>query len=148
MAEKMICPNGCNANFITTAHAVQEWEVDSEGNFMEVTHDCIEVAHRPNPENIWTCIKCGAEGVWKDVPDVPPSNPDEATINQEPPKDKKDIFYQAKFFFTLFPDSDILEVSKALSTAIAGEVNEEFPEIDFVSSCEVVEEPNGEDAEK
>ena len=69
MAKKMVCPNGCNANFITTAHVVQEWKVDNEGNFIEALHDCIEVAHRPDTDNIWSCAKCRAEGHLENMAD-------------------------------------------------------------------------------
>lgn len=57
------CPNGCNANFTTTAHIMQEWEVDGEGNFQKVTEECLMTTHGPDINNIWTCVKCGAEGI-------------------------------------------------------------------------------------
>ncbi len=60
---KMVCPNGCNSNFATTGHVIQEWEVDAFGNFVEVLNDCLETTHDADFDNIWTCTKCGAEGV-------------------------------------------------------------------------------------
>ena len=60
---KMVCPNGCNANFTTTAHIMQEWEVDCYGNFVQVTDDCLQTTHEASFENIWTCTKCGTEGI-------------------------------------------------------------------------------------
>lgn len=62
---KMVCPNGCNANFTTTGHIMQEWEVDCYGNFQKVTDDCLQTTHGANFENIWTCVECGAEGIVK-----------------------------------------------------------------------------------
>lgn len=64
---KMVCPNGCDAGFTTTAHIAQEWEVDGFGNFQKVSVDCLEVTHDPSFDNIWTCTKCGAEGEAKMV---------------------------------------------------------------------------------
>lgn len=57
-----VCPNGCeDATFVTTAHVMQDWEVDALGNYIEVATDCLEVTHRPNNANVWTCNCCGAE---------------------------------------------------------------------------------------
>jgi len=60
--KRHICPNGCNANFTTVAHIMQEWEVDTEGEFVKVTEECLQVSYPPRDDNIWTCVKCGAEG--------------------------------------------------------------------------------------
>lgn len=60
---KMVCPNGCNANFITSAHVMQEWEVNAFGEFQEVVSDCLQVTHPPDQCNLWICSICGAEGV-------------------------------------------------------------------------------------
>ena len=54
-----ICPKCGNKTFIVTAHIVQEWKVDENGEFMEVTQDCICVSHHPDNEDIWICEKCG-----------------------------------------------------------------------------------------
>ena len=56
-----ICPNGCNAGFYTAAHVMQEWKVDSYGNFIEVKESCLQVTHRPHDDNIWECAKCSAK---------------------------------------------------------------------------------------
>lgn len=56
------CPHNCeNATFTTTAHIMQDWEVTAEGEFIGVATDCLEVTHRPDNDNIWTCNGCGAE---------------------------------------------------------------------------------------
>ena len=62
---KMVCPNGCGAGFATTGHVMQEWIVDAYGNFQEVLNDCLQTTHDADFDNIWTCMKCGAEGVIK-----------------------------------------------------------------------------------
>lgn len=59
----MVCPNGCNAGFATTGHVMQEWKVNAYGDFEEVLNDCLETTHDADFGNIWTCMKCGAEGV-------------------------------------------------------------------------------------
>lgn len=58
----VVCPNGCDAGFSTTAHVMQLWKVDAQGNFQEVFENCLQVTHIPDYENVWECAKCGAEG--------------------------------------------------------------------------------------
>lgn len=59
------CPNDPAHNrFLTTAHVVEEWEVDRNGNFSRVTQS-LEVTHDPSPDNIWMCAVCGAEATVK-----------------------------------------------------------------------------------
>jgi hypothetical protein len=43
--------------FITTAHVVEEWLVDEEGNWLE-TLGSLETAHPPHVENCWSCAIC------------------------------------------------------------------------------------------
>lgn len=60
---RMVCPKcGTDTTFTTTAHVMQEWEVDPEGIFIKVSEDCLDVDNGPDPENIWVCTKCGSEG--------------------------------------------------------------------------------------
>ena len=61
MKSKHICPRCGRKEFFTTAHVVQEWKVDEDGNFLECTNGCIEVDADPDDDNIWICIKCGHE---------------------------------------------------------------------------------------
>lgn len=63
MKTKHICPNCGGKEFLTTAHVTQTWKVDEDGDFIEAVSDCDEVTHGPDDGNIWTCVKCGAEGV-------------------------------------------------------------------------------------
>jgi hypothetical protein len=61
---KAVCPNNPNhTRFATTAHVVQEWEVDADGNFIDVITDCLEVASKPDRSNIWECMECATEAV-------------------------------------------------------------------------------------
>lgn len=53
------CPKCGNEEFLVSAHVVQDWKVDKNGNFIEEMNSCQEVTHQPNDEDIWTCSKCG-----------------------------------------------------------------------------------------
>jgi len=58
---KARCPKDpSHKRFITTAHVMEEWRVDSEGNWIE-TICCLQTDHGPDPDNTWTCAICGAE---------------------------------------------------------------------------------------
>lgn len=60
------CPKcGCD-EFIVSAHVVQDWKVDSEGNFIEVIDDCSEVTHSPDNDDVWSCANCGYNASGKD----------------------------------------------------------------------------------
>lgn len=62
MQRKATCPNDPKHDrFTTTAHVMQEWVVNSEGGFLEVMVECLEVTHEPHPDNLWTCAICGAD---------------------------------------------------------------------------------------
>lgn len=58
-----VCPNLCGEALTTTAHVMQDWQVDAEGEIMNVVNDCLEVTHGPDHGNIWTCDGCGAEAL-------------------------------------------------------------------------------------
>lgn len=59
---KAVCPkNPKHKRFLTTAHVMQEWEVNENGDFNRVTVDCLETTHEPDSRNIWTCAVCGAQ---------------------------------------------------------------------------------------
>lgn len=60
------CSKCGNTTFNVGAHIVQEWLVDEDGDFIEVTDDCIEVTHSPDNEDLWTCTECGYEAAGKD----------------------------------------------------------------------------------
>lgn len=74
---KRICPKCGNNTFITTAHVMQDWLVDAEGNYLETSNDCVQVDHKPNPDNTWSCGRCGAEAVEESCF---PYNQDQFTI--------------------------------------------------------------------
>ena len=56
---KRVCPS-CpdNETFITSAHIVEYWLVDSEGNWIETVGPG-DVAASPSHGNIWECATCG-----------------------------------------------------------------------------------------
>jgi len=62
---RALCPNDPEHDeFLTTAHVVEEWRVDREGNFLELAPpdgSALEVSHGADPANIWTCAICGAD---------------------------------------------------------------------------------------
>lgn len=63
---KAICPkNKEHDEFITTAHVMQDWKVDSNGDFLEVINDCLQVSSKPDRDNIWQCAICGAEAIFE-----------------------------------------------------------------------------------
>lgn len=60
---KVICSiNEEHDRFVTTAHVVQYWVVDSKGTFLNELAT-IETTHAPNKDNTWTCLICGADAV-------------------------------------------------------------------------------------
>lgn len=63
MTSKHICPCCGGTTFTTTAHVMQEWQVDKNGNFIKVTEECLAVTHNPDDDNIWICTECGTEAV-------------------------------------------------------------------------------------
>jgi len=59
----MKCPNNNNHNeFLTSAHVMEEWKVDANGDWIE-TIECIQTVHEPNEDNTWECWVCGAFAV-------------------------------------------------------------------------------------
>ena len=60
---KHVFPKCGGKKFETTVHVMQSWEVDENGEFIQVLYDCLEITHEADDENIWTCTNCGAEAV-------------------------------------------------------------------------------------
>lgn len=60
------CPRCGNDTFEVTGHITQDWLVDSKGDFISVTTDCIDVTHRPDDDDIWSCFKCGHSAPGKE----------------------------------------------------------------------------------
>lgn len=52
------CPMCGNQTFHANAHVVQGWLVDSDGACVAVSEECVEVAHSPEDDDLWTCAKC------------------------------------------------------------------------------------------
>ena len=60
----MCCPNHPEHKlFVTGAAVYQLWIVDQNGEWIETLDDSVGVYARPNTENIWECLECGAEAV-------------------------------------------------------------------------------------
>ena len=58
---KATCPtNKEHKTFYTTAHVVEEWKVDENGDFLDRI-EFLDVAAYPDRDNCWTCAECGAE---------------------------------------------------------------------------------------
>ena len=60
---KAICPtSSSHKEFVTVAYVSEDWVVDEHGNFLSVHEgDAQEILHKPNSDNIWTCLTCGAK---------------------------------------------------------------------------------------
>ena len=60
---KATCPNNPAHNrFVTVAHVTEDWLVDEHGGFIQVADGSeSEILHVPHPDNIWTCVICGAQ---------------------------------------------------------------------------------------
>lgn len=59
------CPeSNKHKKFGVTAHVTQDWIVNEFGDFTSCTNVCVEVTHRPNKNDVATCVTCGAEAVW------------------------------------------------------------------------------------
>ncbi len=57
------CPkNPKHKRFLTTAHVMEEWEVDEHGLFIAVKRG-LQTVHGPSPDNIWDCATCRAEAI-------------------------------------------------------------------------------------
>lgn len=56
---KKRCPKCGAKQFVVSAHVVQDWLVDENGKFIECRENCVEVAHKPDDEDIWECNECG-----------------------------------------------------------------------------------------
>lgn len=56
----LICPkNKKHKLFSVTAHEVHDWTVDEDGEFV-ADMGCSEMAHRPDANDSYHCLKCGA----------------------------------------------------------------------------------------
>lgn len=58
------CPiDRTHKQFQATAHVMEEWLVDENGDFVEVIETGMEVIHWPTPEDLWFCHNCGEEAI-------------------------------------------------------------------------------------
>ena len=57
------CPKcGCE-EFYIDVHVVQGWLVDSDGDYITTTDECVCISHKPNDFDIWECKHCGYDDV-------------------------------------------------------------------------------------
>ena len=64
---KATCPNNPkHTQFITAATVVEDWVVDAEGNYIDEADTDPTVVHRPDSNNSWTCVECGATATVED----------------------------------------------------------------------------------
>jgi hypothetical protein len=68
MKMKLRCPkDATHKRFGTTAHVMQSWVVDEEGEYVETTNDCLEVTSPPDfVYNTVNCAICGADAEGED----------------------------------------------------------------------------------
>ena len=58
---RVTCPSDpSHKRFSTSAHVMEEWEVDEYGEYVK-TIESLQVDHGPDPDNLWTCLECGAD---------------------------------------------------------------------------------------
>lgn len=60
---RRICPKCGNNTFITSAHVMQDLEVDAEGNYLDTVNGCVQVDQDPDQDNSWSCSRCGTEAI-------------------------------------------------------------------------------------
>lgn len=61
MNSRHICRHCGNDTFIVTAHVTQDWIVNNRGEFCECLKECVDIAHKPNDDDVWECQCCGAD---------------------------------------------------------------------------------------
>lgn len=71
---KITCPkNPKHQRFATTAHVMQEWVVDKDGEFVRVSDPCLQTDQGPEKGNSFTCVckvkgeECGAEAIVEET---------------------------------------------------------------------------------
>lgn len=53
-----VCPKCGGKQFIVSAHVVEDWLVDENGNWIETICSGNEVSHRPDDGDLWVCSWC------------------------------------------------------------------------------------------
>lgn len=95
----MICPICGGRKFITVATVTQDWRVSFKGDFLTAVSDCNDIVHGPDPDNIWSCPRCGGEAVSLNDFDID-HDPNDLVFEVEGPDDfilnRKNI---RKFFY-------------------------------------------------
>ena len=60
------CPKCGGTEFIVSAHVVQDWLVDENGNYIRTVEDYVETSHRPDDDDIWMCYQCGHDAAGRE----------------------------------------------------------------------------------
>lgn len=60
---KVTCPKDpSHKSFNVTAHVTEDWVVDEQGNFVEISPDNDpQVVHEPDSGDYYTCKECGTD---------------------------------------------------------------------------------------
>lgn len=53
-----VCPKCGSKSFLVLAHVTQEWLVDGAGDYLHCTEERVEVTHKPDEQDVWTCFNC------------------------------------------------------------------------------------------
>jgi hypothetical protein len=65
MITKAVCPeHGTDTTFFVNAVVVETWEVTPSGDFIREIVGDEGVVTWPNPNDIWTCAKCGKQAAF------------------------------------------------------------------------------------
>lgn len=63
---KAICPNNReHKEFISSTLIIEDWKVDSEGNYISTTDRCIALGYNEDEEEVWKCATCGSWAIMR-----------------------------------------------------------------------------------
>lgn len=70
MSFRVVCPKDpTHVRFEVTASVQELWEVGPDGQFRAVIESGPDVTHRPDSQDLYTCLECNAEArVEHDTP--------------------------------------------------------------------------------
>lgn len=71
MPFKVTCKKDPTHNrFSVTAHVSELWEVDENGDYVEVI-TTLDTVHRPNSTDQFMCIECDSEAIAEEIYETP-----------------------------------------------------------------------------
>ena len=70
MSFRLTCPkNPSHVRFEVTAIVQEAWEVGPDGGFKDVLgRDGLDVSHRPDADDLYSCLECGATALVSQDP--------------------------------------------------------------------------------